>query len=210
MEELRSPPGSARLQACHECDLLVDLRHFVSRGRAECPRCDAILAHHKKDSLNRTLALSLTGLLLYFPAILLPVMSFKLLGQTHSNTLINAAFKLAQDDYLWMAFMVALCSLIAPLFILLALFSCCLLTRIRALPQLQILLLKGLYYLKHWGMLDVYMLGLLVAIVKMRDLGDLQMGPGLYAFSALLLLMLLAQFQFDSRECWERLEDQTP
>lgn len=207
MAEISSPPSHCTLQACHECDLLVDLRHFVSRGRADCPRCGAVLAHHKQDSINRTLALSLTGLLLYFPAVMLPVMSFKLLGQTHANTLLNAVLKLVQDDYLWMAFMVAACSLIAPLYILLALFSCCLLTHIRALPELQVFLLKSHYHLKHWGMLDVYMLGLLVAIVKMKDLGDLQMGPGLYAFIGLLLLMLLAQFQFDSRECWERLED---
>ncbi|MFT6917119.1 MAG: paraquat-inducible protein A [Motiliproteus sp.] len=209
MDETRRPAVRVRLQACHECDLLVDLRHFVSRGRAECPRCGAVLAHSKKDSLNRTLALSLTGLLLYLPAVMLPVMSFKLLGQTHSNTLINAALKLAGDGYLWMAFMVAFCSLLVPLFILLILFSCCLLTRIRALPELQIFLLRSHFYLKHWGMLDVYMLGLLVAIVKMKDLGDLQMGPGLVAFSALLLLLLLAQLQFDSRECWERLENQS-
>lgn len=207
MEEIGCPLGDCSLQACHECDLLVDLSHFVSRGHADCPRCGAVLALQKHDSLNRTLALSLTGLLLYFPAVMLPVMHFKMLGQTHANTLLNAVLKLAQDDYLWMAFMVALCSLIVPLYLLLVMFSCCLLTRIRALPELQIFLLKSHYHLKHWGMLDVYMLGLLVAIVKMKDLGDLQMGPGLYAFIALLLLMLLAQFQFDSRECWERLED---
>ncbi|MFT5721271.1 MAG: paraquat-inducible protein A [Motiliproteus sp.] len=207
MDETRSRPGHARLQACHHCDLLVDLRHFISRGRAECPRCGAVLAHSKKDSLDRTLALSLTGILLYVPAIILPVMNFKLLGQTHSNTLINAVLKLAEDGYLWLAFMVAFCSLLVPLLILLILFSCCLLTRIHALPKLQIFMLRSHYYLKHWGMLDVYMLGLLVAIVKMKDLGDLQMGPGLYAFSALLLLLLFAQLQFDSRECWERLEN---
>ncbi len=208
MEEISSYSQRCRLQACHQCDLLVDLSHFTSRGRADCPRCGATLAHHKQDSINRTLALSLTGLLLYFPAVLLPVMSFKLLGQTQANTLVNAVLKLAQDGYLWMAFMVALCSLIVPFYILLMLFSGCLLTRLRALPNLQILLLKSHYHLKHWGMLDVYMLGVLVAIVKMKDLGELQMGLGLYAFVALLLLMLLAQSQFDSRECWERLDDQ--
>jgi len=207
MDEISSHSQRCRLQACHQCDLLVDLRRFVSLGRADCPRCGATIAHHKQDSINRTLALSLTGLLLYFPAVLLPVMNFKLLGQTHANTLVSAVFKLIQDGYLWMAFLVALCSLVVPLYILIGLFSACLLTRLRAWPSLQVLLLKGHYHLKHWGMLDVYMLGVLVAIVKMKDQGELQMGLGLYAFIALLLLMLLAQFQFDSRECWERLED---
>ncbi|MEH6824046.1 MAG: paraquat-inducible protein A [Motiliproteus sp.] len=208
MQENRSAAGNRSLQACHECDLLVNLSNFVSRGRADCPRCGAVLAHHKPDSLNRTLALSLTGLLLYVPAVTLPIMSIELLGQTQANTLVNGVFKLAQDGFWWVAFMVAVGSLIVPLYLLLLLFTSSLLARLRVYAGLQVMLLKSHYYLRHWGMLDVYMLGLLVSIVKMKDEGDLQMGPGLYAFIALLILMLLAQFQFDSRECWERLEGQ--
>lgn len=207
---MSSQPSALKLQACHQCDLLVNLADFVSHGRADCPRCGAVLAHLKHDSLNRTLALSITALLLFLPATLLPVMSFDMLGQTSASSLLEGVRHLAADDDLWVAFMVAFCSLIVPLCILLLLFTSSLLSRIRVLPGLQILLLKSHYHLKHWGMLDVYMLSLLVATVKMRDQGDLTMGLGLYAFIALLVLMILAQSQFDSRECWDRLEDPSP
>jgi paraquat-inducible protein A len=196
-----------RLQACHDCDLLVDLRNLAEHGHADCPRCGTVLANHTPDSLNRTLAFSLTGMMLYLPAVLLPVMTINILGHANANTMINGVLQLVHDGYWWMAFMVAFGSLIVPLCLLLLLFSICLLSRLRTLPKIQILLLKTHHHLKHWGMLDVYMLSLLVTIIKMKDLGDLQMGPGLYAFVALLILMTLAQSQFDSQQCWNRLED---
>ncbi|OMH32670.1 paraquat-inducible protein A [Motiliproteus sp. MSK22-1] len=201
-----SAAASNRLHACHDCDLLVNLAGLSVNSRAKCPRCGALLAHKKFDSINRTLALSLTALLLFIPAATLPVMTIKLLGHANANTMLNGVVQLLNSGSWWMAFMVAFCSLIVPLLLLLLLFTTCLFSRFYLFPKIQIVLLKSHHHLKHWGMLDVYMLSLLVAIIKMKDLGDLQMGTGLYAFIVLMLLMVYAQQQFDSHECWDRLE----
>ena len=197
---------ATNIHACHDCDLLVKLSNLTNNSHARCPRCRALIADKKHDSLNRTLALSLTGLLLYIPAVTLPVMTINLLGHANANTMLNGVIQLATNGSWWMAFMVAFGSLIVPLLLLLLLFVTSYCSSFRIFPKLQVLLLKSHHHLKHWGMLDVYMLSLLVAIIKMKDLGDLQMGAGLYAFIALMLLMIYAQIHFDSHECWDRLE----
>lgn len=199
-------PEKGRLHACHHCDLLVRLADLEAHDHARCPRCGTLLARHRPNSLDRTQALSLTGLLVFFPAAALPVIRIDLLGQANANTLVNGVLRLAEGGYWWMALLVAICSLIVPFSLLALLNAVCLLSRLRRGAGLQIRLLRAHHHLKHWGMLDVYMLSLLVAIIKMRELGDLHLGPGLYAFVALLLATTLAQTQFDSRECWQRLE----
>ena len=54
-------------------------------------------------------------------------------------------------------------------------------------------------------MLDVYLLGVLVALVKMEDLGKLVVEPGLYAFVALMVVSNLSTLAFDQQSVWKRM-----
>lgn len=73
------------LHACHECDLLVT-GHAVEEGqKAVCPRCGAVLFENKPDTINRTLALTIAGLFLFWPANLLPILSLNIMGLNPST-----------------------------------------------------------------------------------------------------------------------------
>ena len=82
------------LTACHGCDLLIEEGHIPLRSKAICPRCGSLLYEPKTNTVNNTLALVITGLLLLWPAIALPIMEMTIIGDTSFNTLLNAVVKI--------------------------------------------------------------------------------------------------------------------
>lgn len=200
--------GSTELVACQDCDLLhtLPLPNDQQPERFFCTRCGAMLQDVRHDTFHHTLALSLTGLILALPANLLPIMEFSIGGLTTQNTMLNGVFKLFSSDYNWMAFLVLFCSVIAPLVNLLLLFSISLAVHWRALAGWLPWQLRLYHHLEEWGMLDVYMLGILVALIKIRDLGDLTISAGLYSFILLLIVTSFTVRSFDTEAVWRRLE----
>ncbi len=106
------------LHACPECDLLVKTPYLKEGAKALCPRCKKVVATSMDKSMDPSLALSLTGIFLFVPANILPVMSLEILGLSNSNTMILGVEQLFKGGYWWMAFLVMFCSIIAPLIIL--------------------------------------------------------------------------------------------
>jgi paraquat-inducible protein A len=62
------------------------------------------------------------------------------------------------------------------------------------------------HYLDEWGMLEVYMLGVLVAVVKLSGMASVLPGIGLYCFIALLLVTTLMSSLLDEEGFWTRIE----
>lgn len=194
------------ITACHECDLLlVDSVTLLNRV-ASCPRCAAVLHVSKVNSLERSLALSLTGLLLFVPANLLPILTLELLGQSNSTTMLSGVYKLTLGGYWWMSILVFFCSILAPLLKLLMLFYVSLGCLCEWPKAGLIRALKVYQRLNEWGMFDVYMLGILVSFIKMQDLGALIPGYGLFCFVALLVTATAVSVVFDIDLVWQRLD----
>ncbi|MBL4621272.1 MAG: paraquat-inducible protein A, partial [Immundisolibacteraceae bacterium] len=170
------------LLLCHDCDLVIANSPATAGNRVCCPRCQALLYEVRSDSVNRVLALSLTGLLLSIPANTLPIMSLQIIGSNSSNTMVNGVVQLISQGYWWMGLLVLLCSVVLPVTELLILFVLGLSIKLDRWRQLSIGLLKWQGKISEWGMLEVYMLGIIVAFVKMKDLGELHAGMGLAAF----------------------------
>ena len=95
---------------CHECDLIVDIPVLKEGNSVSCPRCGGHLIKHHRNRILPSLMLSLSGLLLFFPANFLPVMTLSILGNDGENTMVKGVIQLTQDGYLWMAFLVFACS----------------------------------------------------------------------------------------------------
>jgi len=198
--------SSTLLVGCHDCDLLLEDTASLERRIAFCPRCGAVLDITKTNSLERTLALSVTGILLFIPANLLPMLTLEMLGQSNSSTMLSGIYKMTLGGYWWMSLLVGFCSILAPLLKLLALMfvsAGCLFEWNKANLRQA---LKLYQRLNEWGMFDVYMLGLLVAFIKMNDLGGLVPGVGLFCFTSLLVVATACGSVFDSRLAWRLLD----
>jgi paraquat-inducible protein A len=195
------------LTACHACDLLVAEEDIPLNSKAHCPRCGFPLYEPKVNTVNNTLALVITGLLLLWPAITMPILEMSILGDTSFNTLLSAVVKIFQAGYYWVAFVVFFTSIFAPL----AKFSvlCTVLLHIKAKRYTPVLPVLFRYYVKldAWEMLDVYLISMMVAVIKLFDIAAIHTGLGLFCLLGLLATSILVTITLDKKQIWDHIED---
>lgn len=189
---------------CHECDALLRMPAVAPGQKVVCPRCGCTLYKCRRDPVNRGLALSLTALILFIPANFLPIMTLDMLGLENADTLFKGAMHLFDQGYWWMALLVFFCSMLAPLLEFLLISGICILVKLNHYSALLIAMLKVQSHVNRWGMLEVFMLGILVAYIKMIDMGDIHLGVGLLCFTGLLLATTLNAVLFDTHSIWEK------
>lgn len=197
----------AELLACPDCDLLVRLRHPRRGRQANCPRCDCLLALGRHNAFTRTLAAGVAGLILYLPAVTLPVLQLEMIGQTGYHSLVRGSLSLWQENHHFIALLVLLCSVVAPLLQLLLCTATALMVHSGGFPPIFPQLLKALRWAQQWSMLEVYLLGVLVAYVKMMDPGEVAVDIGIYCLAGLLLCVLICLQSFDWRSAWRQWEE---
>ncbi|MBA4291129.1 MAG: paraquat-inducible protein A [Pseudomonas sp.] len=194
-----------RLIACHECDLLLRKPLTSAGEKVECPRCGYELYTHRSQVVRRSLALVITALLLYLPANFLPIMQLNLLGQVTEDTVWSGVLGLYSSGMQSIAVVVFLCSMAVPLLKLLCQFAVLLSIRLDIGRSYGLLLYRIYHHMREWGMLEVYLMGILVAIVKLVDLADLSIGLGLFCFIALLLVQVWLEVTMSPHQIWEAL-----
>jgi len=190
------------LIVCHECDLVHRIRALNRGETAKCARCGATLFQEKRNSLDKVLTLSITGLILFALANGFEFMSFELEGRSQVNTLISGTFEFWRSGYWELAVLVFLVSILFPLANLCLMLYVHLPIKFGRRPWKLRLAFRLLVALKPWAMMEVYMLGVLVAIVKLSDLATIAPGVSLYAFVCLILIMTLANAALDTRLIW--------
>lgn len=197
------PPEQALI--CSECDLLLHRMAVPPHHEARCPRCKSVLTANKPHAIERTFALSISGLVLFFPANLFPTLSLKALGLSQSETIFTSAKALYDNGLVAVAALVMLSAIIVP-FAKLALISYvsgCLLYGISA-PFLA-LAMRTYQQIDSWGMLEIYMLGILISIIKLVDIASVSPGIGLYSLAGLIVTTLLISTQLDHHRFWRRI-----
>jgi len=193
------------LVACHECDLLMRKPTLQHDEKAQCPRCGYELYAHRHNVVNRSLALVLTALLLFVPANFLPIMQLHLLGQTSDDTVWSGVVGLYNSDMRGVAVVVFLCSMAIPFLKLMCQLLVLLSIRLNAGRSYGLLCYRIYHHVRDWGMLEVYFMGVLVAIVKLVDLAELTVGLGLFCFIGLLLIQVWLEVVMSPHQIWSAL-----
>lgn len=201
-----TPMKISNYLACPECDLLLQQNVSVVGDKVHCPRCNYLLHRPRTQSVARTLALSLTGLFLLLPANLLPIVGVKILENTHDGTLLSGVMTLFNEGMWAVSIVVFLSSILFPMLsIILSLLISGHLYFNRANRYLS-LWLRTLQHIDEWAMLEVYLLGIIVACVKLASMAELKFGLGLTAFVLLLLVTVMLASNFDSTLFWQQIE----
>ncbi len=202
---VQQPPmglAAVRLVACPQCDLLQKRLSTVPSLGARCARCQAVIdppAHH---SFDRPLALTIAAAETFVLANVFPLVSLDLNGETVSTTLPQAVWALYQHDMASLAALVFFTTLLAPATQLAI--SLVLIIGVRSGRSTAPSLFRIHQWLRSWGMLDVLMLGILVALVKLAALARIVPGVALFSFGALLVLLSLLNTSFSTTEMWRR------
>ncbi|AWY41200.1 paraquat-inducible protein A [Pseudomonas putida] len=193
------------LVACHECDLLMRKPVLAHGEKALCPRCGYELYAHRYNVVQRSLALVIAALLLYIPANFLPIMQLNLLGQSSQDTVWSGVVGLFNSQMRGVSVVVFLCSMAIPLLKLLCQLAVLLSIRFNIGRSYGLLLYRIYHHLRDWGMLEVYLMGVLVAIVKLADMAAMTIGLGLACFIGLLLIQVWLEVVMSPHQIWQAL-----
>lgn len=206
MNDITLKPKTSDFIICHECDLLMRLPDRAVSSTLKCPRCSSPVEGHGAGGLAKPLAAVAAGLIFFWPANFLPILNMSILGIESNHTMIGAVRVMAEGGMLPVSLMVLFCSVLAPLleFLLLGmvLAQVSMGRNIVALPAL----FRFYTYLDSWAMLEVYMIGLLVSVIKLMGMAAVMPGIGLLCFVGLMLSGIAAKVTLDHHIVWRKIE----
>jgi paraquat-inducible protein A len=194
------------LIACHECDLLQREIHLPKGGVARCRRCGATLFRSHPESLDRALALTLGALFLFVIANAYPIVGLEINGEIIQATLPGTVQTLYRNEMALVAGLLFFTTLLTPLLQMLAMLHLLLPLRFARLPQNASLVFRLLVAIQPWVMVEVFVLGALVSLVKLAHMATVIPGVALWSFGGLMILLAAASTSFDTRQLWAKLE----
>lgn len=194
--------------SCHSCHLLCKMRSGHQDRDLTCPRCGAALHQRKINSLSRTWALVLAAFICYIPANVLPITHITSLGHVQSDTIISGVIYFMVSGSWPIALVIFVASVFVPLAKLFILTF--LLISVQRKTSWRQKDRTGLYRITEvigrWSMVDIYVVTILVALVKMGALATIEAGPGAVFFGAVVVITMLAAMTFDPRLIWDTKE----
>ncbi len=187
---------------CHSCHLTCQ----IPPGKAPffCPRCGGRIHGIKPYSLQRTWALVIAAIVFYIPANLYPVTVSGMLGQRQADTIISGVILFLLSGSWHIALIIFVASVVIPLIKLMILiyllFSVQFKSRWR--PHDRTRLYRFTEAVGRWSMVDVYVVTVLVALVKLAPLASVDAGPGAIYFAGVVVITMFAAQSFDPRLIW--------
>ncbi|HTI71032.1 MAG TPA: paraquat-inducible protein A [Candidatus Limnocylindria bacterium] len=167
-----------------------------------CGRCGSRLHTAKKTGRAHTAAFALAALIFLIPANLCPILQMKYLGRFSESTVWDGVTTFYRSGMWFLAAIVFCASIVVPVLKLIGLFVL-VVDRSTARRTLRTRIYKVISVIGPWAMLDVFLLSVLIAIVKLGELSTITPGPGIFAFALAVLLTILASSSFDPHLIWE-------
>ena len=192
-----------KLHACHCCGLIHQLPELTERQVASCTRCRTLFGNRQlgKRAAARTAALAVAAFVVFWPAILLPIVEIERLGHRHASSLLFGSLDLLRHGSWFVGLVVFIFSIVFPV------------TKIVLLLELSLLNLlhrrhktftyRLMEHVGRWSMMDVLLLAFLVMLVKLGSLVEFHFGPAVIAFVACVVLSMSASLCFDPHVIWE-------
>jgi len=199
------PVNRERLKACHCCGLVQRVGMVPEGHVAHCVRCEMRIHDPRKAqaSNRRTRAAAGAALILFPLAISLPIMRIERFGHAHDASVWSGGVGLLSSSQWPIGVLVVACSIVIPLIKLVLLFAVAsdrplLSRRGRARSY------RWIEWAGRWGMLDVLLIAIVVAWLKLGDLVEVRPGPATWTFAAMVVLSLVASAWFDPHALWDR------
>ena len=204
---MSAKPGTglaANRATCHACELLVEMPAAGDHGAA-CPRCGAPLHRRKPMSLQRTWALVIAAAICYVPANLLPVMTVTSLGKSEGDTIMSGVIYFVRSGDWPLALIIFTASVFVPLmklglltFLLISIHR-----RSSWRPVERTRMYRLTEAIGRWSMVDIYVVTILVALVRLGNLATIEAGTGAVFFGSVVVITIFAAESFDPRLIWD-------
>ncbi|MDH5427703.1 MAG: paraquat-inducible protein A [Nitrospirota bacterium] len=197
--------AQAALVSCPTCRLVSRVPHRLIKGHAICLRCGAKLSLRKPNSLARTWALIVAAYILYIPANVYPVMTVISFGKGEPDTILSGVQSLIASGWWPLAVLVFFASIIVPLIKLVGLTYLVASVQYRWHwhPKQRTILYRITEAVGRWSMIDIFMITILVALVRLEAIATVEPGAGATSFAAVVVLTMFAAMSFDPRLMWD-------
>lgn len=193
---------------CPDCDMIVAVQplNIPYGSQLICPRCRYRVRVPKKNSIERTLALSITALLLFLPAHFMLLLRLESLGIFDQGTVFDSMTVMYSQKYFVVALMVLLTAILIPLAKVVLLFIVSFNLAQQNSTKYSAKLFRWYCHLEEWGMTEVYLIGIFVTIIKMSSIADIGYGIGFLCFTGLSFSMVGSIFTLDRHYYWQMIE----
>lgn len=201
------PPKTNNLVACPECDALQRVPDLAPGAAADCMRCGAELCREKPQALQHTLAFMSAAAVAFAFANSFPVMELDAQGLRTESTIYGLVEALFDSGWPTVALLVLFTVIVVPVVQLAASLYVLGSLQLGRLPVLLGPAVRTINAVWRWGMVEVFLLGAMVSLVKLTKIADVYVGWALYAVGAYVVLVTAAVAAFDTRELWDRVEE---
>jgi paraquat-inducible protein A len=188
--------------ACRHCDLLQQEVELSGHSDAMCIRCGALLYRGGRTSLDTMLALALASAVLFVVANLFPIAVLSTQGVHSATTLYGTVVALYDQGKPLVAALVLTTAILIPALELAALLYMLAPLHAGWIPAGLPLAFRFLRTARPWSMMEVFMLGILVTLIKLADLASVVPGVSLWAFVGVIILFSVITASFSVREFW--------
>lgn len=199
---------STPIVACHECGTVHRVHSLLPGAGADCSNCGGTLYSRHRAGLDRILALYVTAAILFVLANAFPFMSLNIEGRTQTTELFSSGLALWHADMGFLAGVVLAFAVLLPALKILAALWVLVPLKLGRRPWLAARSIRLFDRLRPWAMMEVYLLGVMVAYVKLLDLAHIELGPSMYAFVALIVSMVAADAALDDQDLWDKVAPQ--
>ena len=201
-------PAKASLLACRECDALLKIP-TEERAMFRCPRCGCVVHRAMKGQIDNALALYLAAWVLFAIANSFPIASIEAAGDRVDTTLIGAAHALHAQHMNLVALIVLATTVAIPTIELFCATALLLFAKSRGSPRTLAIFFRLREGLHPWSMVEIFVLGALVAIVKLGNLASVVTGIGIWSLGAFIIASAAAAHAFDPLGFWHEIETPT-
>ena len=195
-------PASSTYYRCRICSNTLLLPNDTT-ATVTCDRCGETAHHHKPKSVNATIAYSLTALIFFVPANLFPFMTIELYGNRNSSNIWQGVVSLIEDGSWPIGLIVFLASLVIPALKLIALFYLSVTAKSYSSSKFKTKLYHVIETIGRWSMLDIFLLAVLVAIMKLGHFTSVEPEIGSLFFAFVVIFTMLASASFDPQLLWK-------
>ena len=210
MKETQPSARQLGLVSCHDCHLLSRIPQAPGHGTALCPRCGSELHQRKTNSIARTWALVLAAMVFYIPANVLPMTITSAIGTVSADTIMSGVIYFMQHGSWEIALIIFTASVFVPFLKFIILIYLLLSVQFKWVKQPKNLtrLYRFTEAIGRWSMLDIFVVTILVALVKLGFLANIEAGPAALYFALVVVTTMIAAESFDPRLIWDVVEEE--
>ncbi len=199
---------SLGIASCPVCNQLIDIRQPEAKA-SHCPRCLSGIYIRKPHSLSKSWAYLMAAFILYIPANIFPIMTLTSFARESRETILSGIYQLLVSGQAGIGVIVFFASIFVPIFKIGALIFLVLSVQLKMQwrPVFRTRLYRFVEWIGRWSMIDIFMISVLIALVRLKELASIDPGPGALAFAAVVLLTMFASHSFDPRLIWDNLKE---